>query len=145
MRAVVQRVANASITVNQEVVGAIEKGLLVYLGVCNGDDSRGVDYLAHKIPNLRIFEDGEGKMNLSLLDIGGEILVVSQFTLCADLQKGNRPSFNPAAPPEVAIPLYEEFIDKLKARGLKVATGQFGASMEVTYTNEGPVTLWIDY
>ncbi len=145
MRAVVQRVANASITVNHEVVGAIEKGLLVYLGVCNNDDSRGVDYLAHKIPNLRIFEDSEGKMNLSLLDIGGEILVVSQFTLCADLQKGNRPSFNPAAPPEVAIPLYEEFIEKLKARGLKVATGQFGASMEVTYTNEGPVTLWIDY
>ncbi|HHU87944.1 MAG: D-aminoacyl-tRNA deacylase [Sphaerochaetaceae bacterium] len=145
MRAVVQRVTNASITVDSKVVGAIDKGLLVYLGVCTADDSKGVDYLVHKIPNLRIFEDSAGKMNLSLLDIEGEILVVSQFTLCADLQKGNRPSFNPAAPPEEAIPLYAEFIEKLKGRGLKVATGLFGASMEVTYTNHGPVTLIIDY
>ena len=120
MRAVVQRVTNASITVDSKVVGAIDKGLLVYLGVCTADDSKGVDYLVHKIPNLRIFEDSAGKMNLSLLDIEGEILVVSQFTLCADLQKGNRPSFNPAAPPEEAIPLYAEFIEKLKGRGLKV-------------------------
>ncbi|CAH2212630.1 D-aminoacyl-tRNA deacylase [Tepidibacter aestuarii] len=144
MRAVVQRVSNSSVTVDQNVVGKIDKGIMVLLGINDDDNSKDVEYLVDKIVNLRIFEDENEKMNLSLLDIKGELLVVSQFTLYGDCRKGRRPNFTDAAKPDKAVPLYEEFIDKAKKYGIKVETGKFGAHMKVDIMNDGPVTLLID-
>jgi len=144
VRAVVQRVSNSSVTVDQNVVGKIDKGIMVLLGVNDDDNSKDVEYLVDKIVNLRIFEDENEKMNLSLLDIKGDLLVVSQFTLYGDCRKGRRPNFIDAAKPDIAIPLYEEFIDKAKKYGIKVETGKFGAHMNVDIMNDGPVTLLID-
>ncbi len=144
MRAVVQRVSNSSVTVDQNIVGKIDKGIMVLLGVNDEDNSKDVEYLVDKIVNLRIFEDENEKMNLSLLDIKGDLLVVSQFTLYGDCRKGRRPNFTDAAKPDKAIPLYEEFIDKAKKHGIKVETGKFGAHMNVDIMNDGPVTLLID-
>ena len=144
MRAVVQRVTDASVTVNDTIVGAIPKGLLVYVGVAAEDTEKDAEYLAEKVVGLRIFTDEEDKMNLSVQDIGGEILVVSQFTLLADGRKGRRPSYSNAAEPEKANGLYLYFVDELKQRGCRVATGVFQASMRVRYINEGPVTILLD-
>lgn len=144
MRAVVQRVRKASVSVGDEVVGAIGPGLVVLLGVKNGDTEAEARWLANKIANLRIFSDQEGKFNLSALDVGGEALVVSQFTLYADARKGRRPSFTEAAPPEVAEPLVEKFVEFLRAEGLKVETGRFGAMMLVEIHNDGPVTIILE-
>jgi D-tyrosyl-tRNA(Tyr) deacylase len=144
VRAVVQRVSSSSVTVDKEVIGKIDKGIMVLLGINDDDNSKDIDYLVDKIVNLRIFEDENEKMNLSLLDIKGELLVVSQFTLYGDCRKGRRPNFTDAAKPDKAIPLYEEFIDKAKNYKLKVQTGKFGAHMNVDIMNDGPVTLLID-
>ncbi|WP_305045245.1 D-aminoacyl-tRNA deacylase [Geoalkalibacter sp.] len=144
MRAVVQRVAEARVEVDGQVVGAIGRGLLVLLGVGEGDGEQDLAYLAEKTAGLRIFEDEQGKMNLSVVDVGGAVLVVSQFTLYGDCRKGRRPSFTPAAAPREANRLYEEFILRLRAAGLKVATGVFQAHMRVSLCNEGPVTLLLD-
>lgn len=144
MRAVVQRVSRASVTVEGEVVGRIEAGLLVLLGVTHSDTAEQARWLADKIVGLRIFADEQGKMNRGVADVGGAVLVVSQFTLYGDCQKGRRPSFIKAAPPEVAIPLYEEFINAMRAQGVFVATGQFGAMMQVDLINDGPVTLILE-
>ncbi|MBZ4644842.1 MAG: D-aminoacyl-tRNA deacylase [Petroclostridium sp.] len=145
MRAVVQRVASSKVTVEGNVTGEINKGLMVLLGVGPNDTSKDLDYMVEKILNLRIFEDSEGKMNLSLLDVEGELLVVSQFTLYGDCRKGRRPSFAGAAPPELANKLYEQFISKCREAGVKkVQTGVFGAHMLVNICNDGPVTLLID-
>ena len=144
MRAVVQRVSSSKVTVEGNITGEINKGLLVLLGVTHEDTSKDVDYIIDKTLNLRIFEDEDEKMNLSLKDIGGELLVVSQFTLYGDCRKGRRPSFSTAAKPEHAISLYEEFVEKAKSEGLKVGTGQFGAHMMVDLTNDGPVTILLD-
>jgi len=144
MRSVLQRVANAQITVDGRMVGRIDAGLLIYLGVQKGDTEVDLSYLANKIPRMRLFEDANHKMNLSLLDVSGEALVVSQFTLCADLSKGNRPSFDPAAAPAVAQKLYESFIAELRSQGIFVSTGEFGGKMQVSYTNMGPVTIILD-
>jgi D-tyrosyl-tRNA(Tyr) deacylase len=144
MRAVVQRVAQARVVIDQEVVGRTGPGLLVLLGVTHADTAEQARWLADKIVGLRIFNDAEGKMNLSVADVGGEILIVSQFTLHGDCRKGRRPSFVDAAPPEIAIPLYEEFIDAVKAQGIPTATGRFGAMMQVELINDGPVTLIVE-
>lgn len=144
MRAVIQRVTEASVTVDGSLVGSIDRGLLIYLGVQKGDTEVDLAYLANKIPRMRLFTDDDGKMNLSVSDLGYSMLVVSQFTLCADLRKGNRPSFDPAAEPAVARQMYELFVEKVRSQGLEVATGEFGASMRVAYTNEGPITLVLD-
>ena len=144
MRALLQRVSHASVTVDGKVVGQIGQGLLVLLGVGQGDSEVQVKTLADKIVHLRIFGDDEGKMNRSLLDVGGEVLVVSQFTLYADVRKGRRPSFTDAAPPSLAEPLVERFKDALATYGLKVEGGVFGAYMEVELINSGPVTIWLD-
>lgn len=144
MRAVVQKVASSKVTVDNEVVGQINKGLLVLLGVTHDDTSRDVDYMVDKITNLRIFEDENEKMNLSLKDVEGEILAVSQFTLYGDCRRGRRPSFTDAARPEVANPLYEEFVNKVKDQGISVGTGKFGAHMMVDLTNDGPVTILLE-
>lgn len=144
MRAVVQRVTGASVTVAGKKVGSIDLGLLVYLGVQQDDSEADLEYLVRKIPQLRIFTDEQGKMNRSVGQVDGQMLVVSQFTLCADLNKGNRPSFNPAADPETALATYEKFVQAVREQGYTVETGEFGASMRVAYTNEGPVTLIID-
>ncbi len=144
MKAVVQRVSKASVEVDGIVTGSIRKGLLVLLGVHQDDTPDKLDWMSEKIAKLRIFEDEEGKMNRSVLDVGGSILVVSQFTLYGDLKKGTRPSFIEAARPEVAIPMYEAMIDKLKELGLHVETGLFGAMMEVSLVNIGPVTIIIE-
>ena len=144
MRAVVQRVSSSSVTVDENKLSNINKGLLVLLGVTHDDTNKDVDYLLEKIVNLRIFEDENEKMNLSLKDINGELLVVSQFTLFGDCRKGRRPNFTEAAKPELANKLYEEFIEKAKAYGINVGTGQFGAHMMVELVNDGPVTLLID-
>jgi len=144
MRAVVQRVRKASVSVGGEVVGAIGPGLVVLLGVKTGDTEAEAKWLANKIANLRIFSDQEGKFNLSALDVGGEALVVSQFTLYGDARKGRRPSFIEAAPPEVAEPLVEKFVEFLRAKGLKVETGRFGAIMLVEIHNDGPVTIILE-
>jgi D-tyrosyl-tRNA(Tyr) deacylase len=141
VRAVVQRVSEARVTVAGETVGAIGPGLLVLLGVGHDDDEAAVEHLAGKIARLRIFEDDAGHMNRSVLDTGGAVLAVSQFTLLADTRKGNRPSFMAAAPPERAEPLYETFVEALRTLGLEVATGRFGQSMEVALVNSGPVTI----
>ncbi|NLY43167.1 MAG: D-tyrosyl-tRNA(Tyr) deacylase [Clostridiaceae bacterium] len=145
MRAVVQRVTQSKVTVDGKITGKIGAGLMVLLGVAPQDTSGDVDYMAEKILNLRIFQDEEGKMNKSLLDIDGELLVVSQFTLYGDCRKGRRPSFTNAAPPDHANKLYEEFIEKCKSMGVKnVQSGVFGAHMHVSIENDGPVTLLID-
>jgi D-tyrosyl-tRNA(Tyr) deacylase len=139
--AVLQRVARASVVVSGETVGAIERGLLVLLGVSTKDGEAEVELLARKTAEIRIFEDAAGKMNLSVKEVGGSVLVVSQFTLLADCRKGRRPSFIDAARPEQAIPLYERFCALLRADGLTVATGKFGAEMKVELLNDGPVTI----
>ncbi|MFV0560025.1 MAG: D-aminoacyl-tRNA deacylase [Enterococcus sp.] len=144
MRAVIQRVKRASVEINDHEVGKINQGLLVLLGIHETDEASDVEYLVKKIAQLRIFEDAQGKMNESIEDIGGSILSVSQFTLFADTKKGNRPSFIQAARPEKAIPLYESFNKGLKSRGIPVATGEFGADMNVSLINDGPVTILID-
>ncbi len=141
MRIVVQRVTSASVTVEGEVVGAIAQGLLVLLGIATDDTAAEVDRLAGKVARLRIFEAGDGKFDLSVLDVGGEILVVSQFTLLADTARGNRPGFSDAARPEVAKPLVERFCAALSSHGISVATGVFGARMSVELVNDGPVTI----
>jgi len=144
MRAVVQRVRGASVSIEGERVGEIGKGLVILLGVAQGDSEREASYLGEKIAHLRIFADEEGKFNLSALDVGAQALVVSQFTLYGDTRKGRRPSFTSAAPPKVAEPLVERFIDSLRALGLHVETGRFGAMMLVNIANDGPVTLILD-
>jgi len=144
MRAVLQRVRRARVVVGDEVVGAIERGLLVLLGVAPDDTPEAASKLADKIAGLRIFADAEDKMNLSVADVDGAVLVVSQFTLYGDCRKGRRPSFIDAAPPELAIPLYDAFINAVKAQGVPVATGRFGAMMQVELVNDGPVTLIVD-
>ena len=141
MRIVVQRVTRASVTVDGEVVGAIARGLLVLLGIATDDTAEEMDRLAGKVARLRIFEASDGKFDLSVLDVGGEILVVSQFTLLADTAKGNRPGFSDAARPEVAKPLVERFCAALSGHGISVATGVFGARMSVELMNDGPVTI----
>jgi D-tyrosyl-tRNA(Tyr) deacylase len=144
MRAVVQRVRRASVTIDGTVVGQIDRGLLVLLGVTHADTPEAAAWLGDKIVGLRIFNDADGKMNLALADVGGAVLVVSQFTLYGDCQKGRRPSFIDAARPETAIPLYETFVNAVKALGVPVATGQFGADMQVELVNDGPVTLILE-
>ncbi|MBN1518750.1 MAG: D-tyrosyl-tRNA(Tyr) deacylase [Spirochaetales bacterium] len=144
MKAVVQRVRDASVTVGGTVVGRISRGLLVYLGVGHGDTERDAAWLADKICGLRIFEDDAGKMNLSVADIGAGVLVVSQFTLLGDARKGRRPSFNDAAPPQLAKALYESFLGMVAAVIPETAAGSFGAMMDVAYVNEGPVTILLD-
>lgn len=143
MRAVVQLVSEAKVTVEGDSVGSIGEGLVVLLGVTADDTDKDIDYLVDKIANLRIFPDSEGKMNLSLLDIGGEVLVISQFTLFGDCRKGRRPSYSHAAPPKLAKHLYELFIDKMKTL-LPVASGTFQAMMRVHLINNGPVTILLD-
>ena len=144
MRAVIQRVRSCRVVVAGEIVGEIGQGLLVLLGIRTGDTGEQVRWLAEKIVGLRIFEDDQGKMNLSIAEAGGSILVVSQFTLYANCEKGRRPSFIEAARPEVAEPLYEAFVNAIKMQGIRVATGQFGADMQVELVNDGPVTLVVD-
>lgn len=144
MRALLQRVSRASVVVDGQVVGAIGHGFLILLGIGQGDSEAQVQILAEKIVHLRVFEDDESKMNRSLLDSGGEALVVSQFTLYADVRKGRRPSFTNAAPPSLAEPLVERFKAALVAYDLKVEGGVFGAHMEVELLNDGPVTIWLD-
>lgn len=145
MRAVVQRVAEASVSVDEKINGEIGKGLLVLLGITNDDTQEDIDYLVRKICGLRIFSDFNGKMNLSIQDIGGELLVVSQFTLYAQTKKGNRPSYIDAAKPEIAIALYEAFVSSLsRKRNKEIVTGIFGADMQVKLVNDGPVTIIID-
>jgi D-tyrosyl-tRNA(Tyr) deacylase len=144
MRAVIQRVSGASVAIDDKVVGTIQKGFLVLLGITHEDNQEDVAYLVRKIKNLRVFEDEAGKINQSLEAIEGAVLSVSQFTLYGETKKGNRPSFIQAAPPELAIPLYEAFNEDLRATGIEVATGQFGADMQVSLVNDGPVTILID-
>ncbi len=144
MKVVLQRVKEASVSVDGEIAGQILRGLVVFVGIANGDEETDADYLIEKIINLRIFSDEEGKFNLSLLQINGELLVISQFTLLADARKGRRPSFTDAAIPDVAKRLYEYFVKRLKESGLKVATGIFAAHMLVNILNDGPVTIVLD-
>jgi D-tyrosyl-tRNA(Tyr) deacylase len=145
MRIVAQRVSEASVKINGEIKGSIDQGILILLGIEQEDDRRDADYLIQKISQLRIFNDLEGKMNLSVTDINGKYLIISQFTLHASTKKGNRPSYIRAARPEQAIPLYEYFIDQLKIiSALKVETGEFGADMKVSLINDGPVTILMD-
>ena len=144
MKVVIQRVSKASVIVNNEKTGEIDKGFLLLVGVEEADSSEDVNYLTRKIANMRIFEDAEGKMNLSLKEVDGEVLSVSQFTLHADTKKGNRPSFIKAASPNKADKLYEELNTRLRNEGLTVETGVFGADMDVSLINDGPVTILID-
>jgi D-tyrosyl-tRNA(Tyr) deacylase len=144
MRACIQRVSQASVSVEGEVVGQIAHGLVVLLGVSAGDGDAEVRWLADKIVGLRIFNDDDGKMNRSLGDVGGAMLVVSQFTLYGDCRKGRRPSFIDAAPPDQAEALYEDFVKQVRRQGIEVATGRFRTHMDVALVNDGPVTIWID-
>lgn len=144
MRAVVQRVARARVLIEGETAGQIERGLLVLLGVTHADTAAQALWLADKIVSLRIFEDEQGKMNRDLAEVGGGVLIVSQFTLYGDCRKGRRPSFIDAAAPTIAIPLYEEFINAVKAQGVPTASGRFGAMMQVELVNDGPVTIIVD-
>jgi D-aminoacyl-tRNA deacylase len=144
MRAVVQRVSRAKVTVDGQVAGEIGLGLLVLLGVGQTDATVDADYLAEKIVGLRIFEDSKGKMNLAVADIGGAVLAVSQFTLYGDVRRGKRPSFDTAAPPAAARALYEYFVEKIRATGLRCETGRFQEMMRVELVNEGPVTILLD-
>lgn len=144
MRAVVQRVKESTVTVEDEVIGSIDSGLLVFLGIGKDDQMEDIDYLIDKIVNLRVFEDVEDKMNLSVLDLEKDIMIVSQFTLYGDCRKGRRPSFFDAAPPDKAERLYDVFVNKINEYDLKIATGEFKAMMDVDLINDGPVTLLID-
>lgn len=144
MRAVVQRVKEANVVVEGKIVGNINKGLLVLLGVGEEDDDKDLEYLVDKILGLRIFQDANDKMNLSLLDVGGELLVVSQFTLYGDVRKGKRPSFTDSAHPDLGNKYYEEFVQRARDMGVDVKTGVFGAHMDVSLINDGPVTIMID-
>lgn len=144
MRALIQRVSQASVTIDGTCVSSIKHGFLVLLGVKNGDTTAEADFIADKILNLRVFEDDEGKMNRSLQDVNGELLVVSQFTLYGDARKGRRPSFTEAAPPEISEPLYEYIVKQLKQVCPNVQTGQFGADMKVALVNDGPVTIMLE-
>lgn len=145
MRALVQRVTKGSVTIDGKVHGAIDQGLVILLGITHDDTQKDADFVADKCVDLRIFEDENGKMNKSLEDINGSILLISQFTLYAATRKGRRPSFDAAARPETAEPLYEYFIQKLRSRGIKVETGIFGADMQVEIHNDGPVTMMVEY
>lgn len=144
MRAVIQRVSSASVTVDQEVVGQIERGFVVLLGITTHDTVDDVEYVANKLIGLRVFEDDDGKMNRSITDVGGSMLVISQFTLFGDCRKGRRPSFIEAARPEVARPLYERLVEELRTQGVRTETGVFQAHMDVALVNDGPVTLLLD-
>lgn len=144
MRALIQRVSEAAVRVDGAVVGEISQGLLVLICAMEGDGEANADKMAAKIAKLRIFTDDVGKMNRSVLDIGGSVLVVSQFTLAADTSRGNRPGFSTAAHPSVGEPLYEYFADQMRAQGLPVAQGQFGADMKVSLVNDGPITIWME-
>lgn len=144
MRAVVQRVSRAKVTVDSEITGEVGRGLLVLLGVAGTDTRADADYLAEKIIGLRIFEDSGGKMNLSLPEIEGAVLAVSQFTLYGDVRRGRRPSFDAAAPPQPARELYEYFVEKIRAAGIRCETGRFQETMQVELVNEGPVTILLD-
>lgn len=144
MRALLQRVSRASVTVDGKVISRIGKGLVILLGVGHGDGEAQASFLAEKIANLRIFEDEQGKTNLSILDVRGEAIVVSQFTLYADTRKGRRPSFIEAALPDVAKPLVDRFVEMLGGLGVPTQTGKFGAHMEVEIINDGPVTVWLE-
>ena len=144
MRAVIQRVSRARVTVSDEIAGEIGLGLLVLLGVAAEDTSADADYLVDKTVGLRIFEDSDGKMNLSVAEVGGAVLVVSQFTLYGDVRRGKRPSFDAAAPPQLARELYEYFVEQIRTRGLRCETGRFQETMHVELVNEGPVTILLD-
>ncbi|MFC1902819.1 D-aminoacyl-tRNA deacylase [Chloroflexota bacterium] len=144
MKALLQRVTSASVSVAGEVVGRIGQGLVIFVGVANGDTEKDAQYLAQKVESLRIFADEAGKFNLSALDIGGELLLVSQFTLIADTRKGRRPSFVDAAPPAQAEQLFQQFVEQARATGLKVETGRFQQYMQVEIYNDGPVTIMLD-
>lgn len=145
MRVCVQRVSEASVKVDGQIIGQIDRGLMTLLGIEAEDDQNDIDWLVQKLMNLRIFNDEEGKMNHSVLDVQGDFLVISQFTLHASTKKGNRPSYIKAARPEQAIPLYEKFVETLKLKSnRKVETGEFGADMKVSLVNDGPVTIWMD-
>jgi D-tyrosyl-tRNA(Tyr) deacylase len=144
MRALLQRVSKASVAVENKVISQIGNGLVVLLGIGHGDGGEQAAFLAEKIAHLRVFEDSQGKTNLSILDVKGEAIVVSQFTLYADARKGRRPSFTDAALPEVAGPLVDRFVELLRGHGVPTQTGKFGAHMEVEIHNDGPVTIWLE-
>ncbi|MBN2012898.1 D-tyrosyl-tRNA(Tyr) deacylase [candidate division KSB1 bacterium] len=144
MRAVIQRVSEARVSIDNKVVGEVKKGLVILLGIRNGDTETDAKYIAEKCVNLRIFSDDDGKFNLSALDVQGELLVISQFTLYGDTCKGRRPSFIDAAAPDMSEPLYNYFVSHIRSYGLKVATGEFGAMMLVEIHNDGPVTLMVE-
>ncbi len=144
MRALLQRVSRASVTIEDKVISQIGKGLVILLGVGHGDGDAQASFLAEKIANLRVFEDEQGKTNLSILDVSGEAIVVSQFTLYADTHKGRRPSFIDAALPDVAAPLVDRFVELLRSHGVPTQTGLFGAHMQVEIHNDGPVTIWLE-
>jgi D-tyrosyl-tRNA(Tyr) deacylase len=144
MKALIQRVNRASVSVEGKIVGKIGPGLVVFIGVANGDSTEDIQYLTRKIVELRIFDDAEGKFNLSALDVKGELLLVSQFTLLATTRKGRRPGFTDAAAPEIAETLFNQFVEQVRARGLKVETGRFQTHMLVEINNDGPVTIFID-
>ncbi len=145
MRAIIQRVSKAEVSINNEIHGSINKGLMVLIGIENSDSKEDIVWMANKLIGLRIFSDSEGKMNLSVKEIGGNILVVSQFTLFASTAKGNRPSFIRSAKPEISIPIYNDFVATLKQlSGLNIQTGIFGADMQINLINDGPVTIFID-
>lgn len=144
MRCLIQRSLNSSVEVNNKIIGKINKGLVILVGFTDYDETKDIDYMVNKIINLRIFDDENGVMNRSLLDMGGELLVISQFTLYADASKGRRPSYIKALSSEKAIPLYELFIAKLKETNIKVETGKFGAEMKVNICNDGPITILLE-
>ena len=144
MRAVIQRVKRASADVNGITTGSISKGIVIFLGIHRHDEAKEIGWMAEKILNLRIFPDPDGKMNISLADINAEMLIVSQFTLYGDCRKGRRPGYSEAAPPEIAEPIYNRFVDEVRNKGINAATGKFQAMMDVTLVNDGPVTLLLD-
>lgn len=144
MRCLIQRSLNSNVEVNNKVIGKINKGLVILVGFTDYDEVKDIDYMVNKIINLRIFDDENGVMNRSLLDVGGELLVISQFTLYADASKGRRPSYVKALSSDKAIPLYELFISKLKEQKVIVETGEFGAEMKVNICNDGPITIWLE-
>jgi D-tyrosyl-tRNA(Tyr) deacylase len=144
VRGVVQRVKRAKVSVHEKAIGQIDHGIMLLLGVEEDDEEKDLEYMCDKVVNLRIFEDEEGKMNKSVLDVCGSILVVSQFTLLGDARKGRRPSFIQAARPEKAVPMYEKFIENMRKMGLNTQTGEFGADMQVELVNDGPVTILLD-